>query len=165
MSGRAVETVLRPPGPEPALLLGWRGLVPDVRAVEHLPRLLGEVDQRIVERVDDEAARHQRLGGVAGLQGQADAGRVVAGVALLQGQHDAPQGARLVGAHGLAAALGAGAGLAASGKRGGLVVVEVAKGGVVAAGKGHWGGRGAAVGLGWTHCSWRVRAHFLGEGR
>jgi hypothetical protein len=43
---------------------------------------------------------------------QTDSRRVVAAIPLLQLQHDLPQTPHLVGAHALAAALGAGAGLA-----------------------------------------------------
>jgi hypothetical protein len=106
------------PAPEAAvigLFFGSLVVLMHVDTVEHLPTLLGEVDEGVVERVNDEAGWHQIKSVVAGANGQADPGGVVAPVALLQLEHAAPQVGRLVGAHGLAAALGRGAGLAGAG--------------------------------------------------
>jgi hypothetical protein len=115
--GRACGDVSSP-APEAAVLglfFGSLVVLMHVDAVEHLPALLGEVDEGVVERVNDEAGWHQIKSVVAGANGQADPGGVVAPVALLQLEHAAPQVGRLVGAHGLAAALGRGAGLAGAG--------------------------------------------------
>jgi hypothetical protein len=104
-----------------------------VDAVKHLPAFLGEIDQRVVERVNDEARWHQIKCVVTGANRQADPGGVVAPVALLQLEHAAPQVGRLVCAHGLAAALGRGAGLAGAGAVAGRKAVGDAGGVAVAA--------------------------------
>lgn len=99
----------------------------------------------MVQRVDDEAVRHQIKRLIAGLQGQAHAGRVVAPVAPLQLEHAPPQVPRLVGRHVGAAAFGRCTGLAAAGvlegrlARGEAFGDEVRRGllvGLLAAGRG-----------------------------
>lgn len=83
-------------------------------AVQQLTALVWQVNDRLVERVDNEPIRHPVHGALARIDSHVQPRRVVAPVPLLQLQHAPPEVPRIVGRHALAAALGAGAGLSAA---------------------------------------------------